>query len=293
MSTFSSMRAAFFGIAAAGIGLAALPAEAKFTDMKFHVATTQFDDVPSMDMTADNSGYHWANTNKNFNIRVKILIKSVGGRFSGGYLATEGGVGVWAMSSGYKTYKFEELISTTIGKPFLTPYQNSARALCDVFGGTKKVVRDMEIGLKLSASIGGDFKQVKNAMIVKVVCAPKPEPKPMVFAVTSLQLYTSPAKARCGEPVKLYTEVRTSYPGKVDFTLHRKDGEKQNVSVTTAPDGKGGFVNRWSKQYLYDASIKREYKVVLKDQPLTTPWIPVEVQCGAGTDNDRPAGLAN
>lgn len=292
MSAFSSIRVAVFALAAGGIGLAAAPAEAKIKDLKFHVATTQFDDVPSMEMVADDSGYHWVDQGKNFNIRIKILMKSVGSRITSAYVGTNGGSNLWVLPAGYKTYDYEQLISTAVGKAYLTPFQNNARALCDVFGGSTKVVRDMELSLRLWASAGSDFQETKNTMNVKVVCGPKPAPKPMVFAVTSLQLYASPAKGRCGEPVKLYAEVRTTYPGKVDFTLHRKDGEKQNVSVTTAPDGRGGFVNRWSKQYLYDASIKREYKVVLKDQPLTTPWIPVEVQCGVGTDANRPAGLA-
>jgi hypothetical protein len=111
--------------------------------------------------------------------------------------------------------------------------------------------------------------------------------------VTQLKLYTVPAEPKCGQPVSLITEIHTNKPGKVEFQLFRRDGEKQEASLVTEKIS-GGYAKRWSKRYTYNQSIRREYLVVVRGHEFSSQWVPVDVRCGAQADNaDRPADLAN
>jgi hypothetical protein len=281
------------GIAAMSM-LGAMPASAKITELKFHVVTTQFDNVPYMEMTHDGKTYNWTSQDKNFNVRTKVLVKSIGNRFSNaGIIVTRTNASLWKMPS-HKTFKYEKLETTAIGKAFLSPFKNDARALCDVFGGDKKNIRDMEIGLRMWAESVNGGPSVKGIMPVRVVCMPRKQPDrmPVAFKVTDVKLYTIPAKPACGKPIRLVTEIRSNKSGKVDFTLHRRDGEKQQVSITTEQTAKG-YAKRWSKEYVYNNSIRREYLVVVNGHPLSTDWVPVDVKCGVGTDAEMPGDLAN
>jgi hypothetical protein len=88
-------------------------------------------------------------------------------------------------------------------------------------------------------------------MPMTVSCGPIPKRVPNdPLKVTELKLYTSPAKPVCGKPFRLVAEFHTNKPGKVNFTLHRHDGEKQNASVEVGAV-KGGFAKRWWKEYVY------------------------------------------
>lgn len=280
-------------ILAAGL-LSATPAAAKITDMRFHVVQTELDDVPYMQMVHDGKNYSWASEGKNFNIRTKVKIKAVGNRFSrAGILVERTGAGLWTMPE-HKTWNYEKLEYTTIGKAFLSPFKNDAKALCDVFGGDKKQIRDMEIGLRMWVDYTNSGPSVKGIFPVRVVCMPKkPPPRvPVAFKVTEVKLYTLPAKPVCGKPVKLVFEVHSNSAGKVDFTLFRRDGEKQAASLTTEKAGKG-YVKRWSKQYVYNSSIKREYLVTVTGHAFSTPWVPIDVRCGIEAGQKGPAGLVN
>lgn len=285
-------------LAVAAIATASLldasPASAKITDMRFHVVQTELDDVPYMEMVHDGKNYAWASEGKNFNIRTKVKIKSVGNRFwNAGVLVERTGGHLWVMPE-HKTFSYEKLEHTTIGKAFLSPFKNDARALCDVFGGDKKTVRDMDIALRMWVESTNGGPSVKGIMPVRVVCMPKKEPArtPVAFKVTEVKLYTLPAKPACGEPVRLVTEIHSNKPGKVEFTLFRRDGEKQAASLTTEKAGKG-YAKRWSKQYVYNSSIKREYLVTVTGHAFSTSWVPIEVKCGAGADHKGPSGFAN
>lgn len=278
-------------ILAAGL-LSAAPAVAKITDMRFHVVQTSLDDVPYMEMVHDGKNYAWANEGKNFNIRTKVKIKSVGNRFSNaGILVERTGGPLWKMPE-HKTWSYEKLEHTTIGKAFLSPFKNDAKALCDVFGGDKKQVRDMEIGLRMWVEYTNSGPSVKGIFPVRVVCMPKKAPArtPVAFKVTEVKLYTLPAKPACGKPVRLVAEIHSNKAGKVDFTLFRRDGEKQAASLTTEKAGKG-YVKRWSKQYVYNSSIKREYLVTVTGHAFSTSWVPIEVKCGVGAGSKGPSGL--
>jgi hypothetical protein len=120
-----------------------------------------------------------------------------------------------------------------------------------------------------------------------------PTPAEMPLKVTELKLYTVPANPKCGEPVNLITEIHTNKPGKVEFQLFRRDGEKQEASLVTEKVS-GGYAKRWAKKYKYDQSIRREYLVVVRGHEFSSQWVPVDVKCGAQTDNaGRPADLTN
>jgi hypothetical protein len=255
-------------------------------------------------MTHDGSAYIWTSQNDNFNIRTKVKIKAVGSRFEyAGIQVERNGAGLWSMPK-HKTFGYEQLEHTTIGKAFLSPFKNDARALCDVFGGAKKTVRDMEIGLRMWAESTNGGPSVKGILPVRVVCSPKKEPasasadatppsrKPVELKVTELKLYTSPAKPVCGKPVRLIAEFHTNKAGTVEFTLHRKDGEKQAASIAVDKTP-GGYAKRWSKEYLYDTSITREYKIAVNGQKVSTDWVPVAVNCDAAKKLKRPGALFN
>jgi hypothetical protein len=288
---------------ALSFGLAA-PAEAKITELKFHVVQTEFDDTPSMEMTHNGKSWIWAKQDKTFNVRTKVKIKSIGNRFwNAAILVERTGAYLWWMPE-HKTFEYEKLEHTSVGKIFLAPFKNDAASLCSVFGGAKKTVRDMEIGLRMWAESSNGGPSVKGIFPVRVVCSPKresasasadatpPARVPVALKVNEVKLYTSPAKPACGKPVRLIAEFHTNKPGKVEFTLHRKDGEKQAASITVDKTP-GGYAKRWSKEYVYDTSITREYKVVVKGHPISTDWVPVAVKCGAGADVKRPGALFN
>jgi hypothetical protein len=285
---------------ALSFGLAA-PAEAKITDLRFHVVQNGFTNLPVMEMVHDGNAYSWANQNDTFNVQTKVKIKSIGNRFEfAGILVERTNAGLWSMPR-HKTFEYEKLEHTSVGKPFLSPFKNDAKALCDVFGGEKKTVRAMEIGLRLWAESTNGGPSVKGILPVSVVCMPKkaptsagePPPRvPVALKVTEVKLYTSPAKPVCGKRVRLIAEFHTNKAGKVDFTLHRRDGEKQAASIAVDKTA-GGYAKRWFKDYVYDQSITREYKIVVNGQTVSTGWVPVAVKCGAGADVKRPGALFN
>lgn len=97
--------------------------------------------------------------------------------------------------------------------------------------------------------------------------------------VSEVRLYTMPAEPACGETVRIVTEIRTTGPGTVDFTLMRRVGRNEKVSLTTDKAG-DTFFNSWSKEYVYRHSVTREYKVVLKGHEVATDWVAVDVRCG-------------
>ncbi len=304
------MKRPAFSVAIAATTLAvstfvfAAPAAAKITELKFHVVQTTLDDAPYMEMEHNGKSWVWSSQSKNFNVRTKVKLKSVGNRFWNAAVVVERtGEYLWWMPE-HKTFEYEKLEHTTIGKNFLAPFKNDAASLCSVFGGAKKTVRDMEIGLRLWAESSNSGPSVKGIFPVRVVCSSKKEPAsasadatpparvPVALKVNEVRLYTSPAKPVCGKPVRLIAEFHTNKPGKIEFTLHRKDGEKQaaSISVDKTPDG---YAKRWSKEYSYDTSITREYKIVVKGHPISTEWVPVTVKCGVGKEPKRPGAFAN
>lgn len=276
---------------ALSFGLAA-PAEAKITELKFHVVQTQFDEGPYMEMTHDGKDWVWSSQGKNFNVSTKVKIKSVGNRFEqAGIQVDRTGGYLWKMPR-HKTFKYENLEHTTIGKVFLSPFKGDAASLCSVFGGAKKTIRDMEIGLRLWAEYSNGGPSVKGIFPVRVVCMPKKEPArvPVAFKITDVKLYTSPARPVCGKPVRLIAEFHANMAGTVEFTLHRRDGEQQAASLDIGKT-QGGYAKRWSKEYVYTQSIRREYMVVVKGHPFSVGWVPVAVTC-VGNDK-RPGALVN
>jgi hypothetical protein len=246
-------------------------------------------------MRKNGENWVWDNKGDSFNVKMKVKLRSTGSKFQGAKVfLPRAGMNVWQMASGYKTRELEELVTVSIGKTILTAYQNDAANLCSVFGGAKKSVRDLDAKAILSASTGTDLESQKGTFPIKVVCLPVEGPSrtPVELKVTELKLYTIPQRPRCGQPVQLITEIHTNKPGKVEFQLFRRDGEKQNASLVTEKV-KGGYAKRWAKKYTYDQSIKREYLVVVKGHEFSSEWVPVEVKCGANADHKRPGALAN
>ena len=111
-----------------------------------------------------------------------------------------------------------------------------------------------------------------------------------MLGVSEVRLYTLPAQPICGKPVRLIAEIHTTKPGKVNFVLHRREGRSQNASLTTQKD-EDGYAERWSREYVYKYSVRREYRIVVKDEKFSTNWVPVEVTCSASGQHKGIASL--
>ena len=239
-----------------------------------------------MEMKHDGSKWAWANKAQNFNIQVKVKLVGAVFPFSSGKIKLpDTGMELWNMPINYATKNLETLDSVTVGKQYLSPLQGKAAALCSVFGSDTKVIRDMPIAVELSVFQGSDVYRKKGTMPVKVVCKPKKEAQrvPSAFKVSDVKLYTIPAKPKCGKPVNLVAEFHANMPGKVNFQLFRRDGNKQAASVNIDKAGKG-YAKRWSKTYNFSKSSRHEYMVLVTGHPFSVGWVPVDVKCGAKAD---------
>ncbi|MFN4142416.1 hypothetical protein [Aestuariivirga sp.] len=201
----------------------------------------------------------------------------------------------------YKDRSFTHADSITFPASFLAAYTAGFAKFCARNAGPeKKVSHDLSATFTFirgyhprnePPEVGGSgglkvTKAVTMPMSVSCAAIPKRVPSE-ALKVTELKLYTSPATPRCGKPFRLVAEFHTNKPGKVNFTLHRHDGERQNASVEVG-QVQGGFAKRWFKDYLYNKSIERSYKVSVKGQELPAQWVPVKVDCGA-KDEQKPA----
>ena len=200
---------------------------------------------------------------------------------------------------------FSHADTITFPANFLSAYTGQFASLCARKAGPGKTVFDLSVTFTFIRGYqhrknppevggGGGLKVAKAVtMPMTVSCAPIPKRVPNdPLKVTELKLYTSPAKPVCGKPFRLVAEFHTNKPGKVDFTLHRHDGEKQNASVDVG-EVKGGFAKRWSKEYTYTKSIARSYKVSVKGQALPAQWVPVRITCGAKDDQTTTDSLTD
>jgi hypothetical protein len=202
----------------------------------------------------------------------------------------------------YKNRSFTHSDSITFPASFLSAYTNQFANFCarnaepqtKVFDGlsvTFTFIRSYYAGGRnTEPEVGSDDLKVTKAvtMPMTVSCGAIPKRVPSdPLKVTELKLYTSPPKPVCGKPFRLVAEFHTNKPGKVSFTLHRHDGEKQNASVEVG-EVKGGFAKRWWKEYVYTKSVERSYKVTVKGQELPAQWVPVKLTCGA-KDDQKPA----
>lgn len=273
-------------------------AEAKIKEVKFHVVQSDFEDLAYMEMKFENGKWNWVSQSKNFNTRIKVFFKASGYvRHTARVSLTDSNATLWALPANYYTNNHEELTTMTVGKSILSPFQGKAKALCDVFGGSVKSVRQMDVNAQMNVvnETGIDSAKKNGPFPIRVICQPKPnDPQrtPVDLKVTQLKLYTIPAQPVCGQPVQLITEIWTNKPGKVDFLLTRADGPKQAAAITTNPVS-GGYVNRWAKTYTHEKSVNLRYQVVLAKQAMASNWTDMKVSCGAGADIAKPKKLAN
>ncbi len=293
-----TVSAAYIGMA---ISASALPANAKIKEMKLHFAQTQLDNPPAMEMHFKNGNWVWKNQSVVYKSRAKIKVRSKTWRVSDARLVvfdagrTRYADTLWQLPLNYKTYKYEKLVTVNIGKKVLAAQKSAAVALCNTFGSTEKVVRTLNVTAELQAIATQDGWKYKKANLpVRIVCMPKPNParKPVEFKISQLKLYTIPAKPKCGKPVSLIAKFKTNKPGDIKFTLHRKDGNKQNISIKTHRVGNGYGVS-WSKKYTLTKSVNRNYMIVVSNPLTSTQWVPLKVRCGVGADVSSANSLAN
>lgn len=231
---------------------------------------------------AIDKGYRWA-------MEVTLAPNAKGGKAISGTMP-------------YKDRRFTHSDSITFPASFLSAYTGQFASFCARNAGPQtKVFDNLSVTFTFIRSyyaeirntepeVGSHYSKVTKAvtMPVTVSCGAIPKRVPNdPLKVTELKLYTSPAMPVCGKPFRLVAEFHTNKPGKVNFTLHRHDGEKQNASVEVG-EVKGGFAKRWSKEYVYTKSVERSYKVTVKGQELPAQWVPVKLTCGA-KDDQTPA----
>jgi hypothetical protein len=269
--------------------MAAVEANAKIKDVKFHFPTTSLDNTVHMVMVHNGSGWNWTNKSDAFNARVKVYFKASGKVGSASVRLIDSGAGIWALPAGYKTNKYEKLVTYSVGKAMLSPFQGKAKAVCDVFGGSKKQVHD--IGLKTEMYVSQSSKVVRKYanMPVRIVCMPKKASKPSAgLKVAKINFYTIPARPVCNKPVSVVADFVTSTPGKVEFSLVRNDGANQKQSaIMQGQRGKPMAIGKWLKTYNFKKNTNRRYQIVLANQPMKSKWIDVKVSCGVGTTGGK------
>lgn len=271
-------------------------AKYKVKEMKFHIVQGAYENLPALEMKYSSGKWRWANESDNFKPRLKVYFKA--NAKSHGRVLLDGIGVIWDMPAQYFTKKHEELVTLNFGKTVLSKYKNKAAALCDVFGGANKVVRDMNIETTFDVyrQKTVEHKYKKGTFPMKVVCRAKPDGptrNPQTsenqvkkdLKLTKLKLYTIPNNPKCGKSVKLVGEFHTNTPGKVEFMLVRGDGAKQNASVATTKGG-SGYVKRWAKTYKFNKSTQRKYMIIAKGHKASTNWVHMKIWC------DPAKGLA-
>lgn len=278
--------------AAAFVTITAAPAHAASLD--FDIVTNQFA-KPAMHFDYKDGKFVWDRKPITTAFRASGSIEK-GYKWDMAVTLVPSGKGGKAISGTmpYKDRSFTHSDSITFPASFLSAYSSQYADFCARNAGSKKVIGNLsatftfirtyyEGGRNSESEVGSNNPRVTKAvtMPMTVSCAPLPKRVPSEpLKVTELKLYTSPAKPQCGKPFKLVAEFHTNKAGKVNFTLHRHDGLKQNASVEVG-EVKGGFAKRWFKEYTTTSSIERSYKISVKGQELPAQWLPITVTCGA------------
>ncbi len=266
-------------------------AKYKVKDMKFHIVQGAYENLPVLEMKYSSGSWQWVNKSTTFKPRLKVYFKANAKSRSIVRLDDYGII--WKMPENYFTKSHEELVTLGFGKTILSSFKNKAVALCDVFGGSNKVVRDMTLGTSMQVyrEKSAESKYKDGTFPMKVVCRAKPdgptrnpqtsssEQQKKNLKLTKLKLYTIPAKPVCGKPVKLVGEFHTNMPGKIEFKLFRGDGAKQNASVVTTKTS-SGYAKRWAKTYKFNETTFRKYMIVAMGHPASTDWKHIKVHCG-------------
>ncbi len=150
------------------LAFAPAPAQAKVKEIKFHWVTSQFGGPPAMVMKYDGKKWKWSNSGDYHKVSAKMKFKAN---------SKESGWHIWATNMGilyqapinYKAKKFEDLVAIGFGKQQLKGYAGGAAGVCDTFGSTRKVVRDMSVFTKFS--VGG--KNASANLPLRIVCMPR------------------------------------------------------------------------------------------------------------------------
>lgn len=188
-------------------------------------------------------------------------------------------------------------VNLPLTKSKLSVMEKMGAELCASHNGSKAKLIKTSIPMQMTVEYrkkGNNIRVHRDAdMPAMIVCNPKSAADTSSFKVkmTSLKLYTIPTNPRCGQQVKLITELWTNLPGKIKLRLTRGDGGTQNVSLTTAKVS-GGYSKRWAKTYTFNKSVNRKYKISANGSPFSTPWVPLKVSCGANTGK-RPGAIKN
>ncbi|MEP3247306.1 MAG: hypothetical protein ABJN40_09750 [Sneathiella sp.] len=273
---------------------AAAEASAKIKEAKIHFITPgSAIEYPEMEMAFD-KGWKWIKRDRLFKPRMKLFFRSVGSKidYAKVYLEKTNHV-LWALPAGYKTRKYEKVVTASVGKQTLSSYKNLAINTCKSAGGDTKVIRKLGIKTKLVAAHNldindsglSDAKHAYTQMPLKIVCHGNNEggTYSLKLKVKKIELYTDPSVPQCGKPVKMITKIHTNRPGKVNFLYVRGNGDQQKASVTTKKKA-GGFFKTWIKTYKFSKSTNtnRKYVVSIPDHNIATKWVPLIVNCSSG-----------
>ena len=266
--------------------------------MDFDIVTNQFS-RPSMSFVYKDGKYVWDKKSVTTGFRASGEISREWQWLPEVTLVPNGKGGKALKGTMPSSRKWSHSDAITFPTSFLAAYQASFAGYCAKNGSSEKKTFDgltatltfiryyNEKGKLQEVGSADANKQVTRTvtMPMTVACGAMPKRVPGVaFKVEQVKLYTIPASPKCGKPVRLVAEFHTNKAGKVNFTLHRHDGEKQNASVDVGAVS-GGFAKRWSKEYVYKSDIERSYKVSVKGQDLPAQWVAIKVNCGAKSDH--------
>ena len=109
----------------------ATPAHVVVKEIRFHVVQGSYHQPATMNMK--HNGSKWVRSKKSDTFPIKVKIKFD----SAGIFVHASNMYLWKLAQGYRTRNCEKLVPASVGKPMLSPQQGKARALCDVFGGSK------------------------------------------------------------------------------------------------------------------------------------------------------------
>jgi len=262
--------------ALAGLSSPSAMADSDVRDASIKVVTTNFDNPPHLVMEHDGGVYRWANKNDNFRINLRLTARTRGVvRLEKGFVLAHYGNGpgrsLWGWPANHRTPKIDQVVPANLGLTEMSIFEAAAKQQCDTHGGAAEVRRGLTMDLRFTVGFNIDVKTVKTTMAVPVICKPK---KP-AFTVSEVKLYLSPSNPKCNEPVQLTAQFKANMPGSIKFKLVRGDFEMQDVTLNT-----GANTSLWSKTYTFDETTNRKYMILVTGHPLSTSWVPLEVQCG-------------
>lgn len=158
--------------------LLASEASAGVGNVHHRFVQSQFEDYPVMELKFQKGRWNWINSSKTFMPRVELHFSSTTVIDQARLVVDRGTFGLWTLPVGFRTKTYEKRVTVRIGKTVLGRQLDRAVSVCNFYGGTQKVVRDLAIDTTFTATVadasrsGFDTTASHQPMLMKVVCHP-------------------------------------------------------------------------------------------------------------------------